>query len=85
MHLVGFNIEIYYEARPYERQITLLNSLSGILHSRMTTDLKYSHIYIFNYFKTLYQMLELCKAEGDRLIEKHKVKSSLDHFSNIHI
>jgi len=22
MHLVGFNIEIYYDARPYERHIT---------------------------------------------------------------
>jgi len=27
MHLVGFTIEIYYNARPYERQI-LMHSLS---------------------------------------------------------
>ena len=29
-------------------------------------------------------MLELCQAEGDRIIEKHKVKNNLDYFSNIH-
>ena len=44
------------------------NTLSGILHSCMTTDLKYSHIYIINKFKTLYQMLELCQAEGDGIL-----------------
>ena len=26
MHLVGFNIEIYYDARSYERQICITNS-----------------------------------------------------------
>jgi len=25
MHLVGFTIEIYYEARPYERHVCLLH------------------------------------------------------------
>ena len=26
VHLVGFTIEIYYDARPYERQKTFLNN-----------------------------------------------------------
>ena len=26
MHLVGFTVEIYYDARPYERQIFITNS-----------------------------------------------------------
>ena len=30
MHLVGFNIEIYYDTRPYERQICSYSILPGI-------------------------------------------------------
>ena len=36
MHLVGFTIEIYYDARPYERQTdmsTLFEELAFILRS----------------------------------------------------
>jgi len=41
MHLVGFTIEIYYDARPYERQIWNLIPLLcvNIIHLVRRTDL----------------------------------------------
>ena len=41
MHLVGFTVEIYYDARPYERQISrkyvMLTSLQVLFDSLLTT------------------------------------------------
>ena len=36
MHLVGFTIEKYYDARPYERQISIMLCLSDNKNKHLT-------------------------------------------------
>ena len=46
MHLVGFTIEIYYDARPYESQKFRTRKISDFLASRLSTNNAHNSIYL---------------------------------------